>query len=100
MKAIIKVDVPEFQIGQEATVYFRDTMCTKGVCEKEEERKAGEWLKTKSKDWYICSECGLCVRSCLPVHHLHYCHNCGAKMKCTLDCSCCSKQDCKERRST
>ena len=34
MKAIIKVDVPEFQIGQEVTVYFRDTMCTKGMCEK------------------------------------------------------------------
>ena len=32
MKAIITVDVPEHQIGQEVSVYFKDTMCVKGVC--------------------------------------------------------------------
>ena len=32
MKAIIELDVPGFQIGQEVTVYFKDTMQTKGVC--------------------------------------------------------------------
>ena len=34
MKAIITVDVPEHQIGQEVSVYFKDTMCVKSVCEK------------------------------------------------------------------
>lgn len=33
MKAIITVDVPEHQIGQEVSVYFKDSMCIKGVCE-------------------------------------------------------------------
>jgi len=35
MKAIITVDVPEHQIGQEVSAYFKDTMCVKGVCEAE-----------------------------------------------------------------
>ena len=35
MKAIIHLDVPEWQIGQEVTVYFPDTMQKKGTCEQE-----------------------------------------------------------------
>lgn len=30
MKAIIEVDIPEYQIGQEVSIYFKDTMCIKG----------------------------------------------------------------------
>lgn len=33
MKAIIRLDVPDWQIGQEVKVYFPDTMCVKGTCE-------------------------------------------------------------------
>ena len=33
MKAVIKLDVPDFQIGEDVTVYFKDTMMKKGVCE-------------------------------------------------------------------
>ena len=36
MNASIKMNVPEWQIGQEVTVYFRDTMMQKGICEAEE----------------------------------------------------------------
>ena len=32
MKAIIELDVPVFQIGQEVTVFFKDTMQARGVC--------------------------------------------------------------------
>ena len=32
MKAIIELDVPGFQIGQEVTVFFKDTMQERGVC--------------------------------------------------------------------
>lgn len=39
MKAVIEVDVPEYQIGQEVSVYFKDTMCVKSVCKKKEENK-------------------------------------------------------------
>ena len=33
MKAIIKLDVPKFQIGESVTVYFRDSMQQRGICE-------------------------------------------------------------------
>jgi len=59
MKAIIELNVPEFQIGQEVSVYFRDTMCVKGICE--------EYSKIIPKDveleggnsiyYYVCPEC-------------------------------------------
>ena len=42
MKGIIEVDVPGWQIGQEATVYFKDTMQTKGVCRKEQIVRCGD----------------------------------------------------------
>ena len=34
--AYIKVKVPKWQIGQEASVYFKDTMCVKGICKEME----------------------------------------------------------------
>ena len=34
MKAVIRLDVPDWQIGQNVTVYFPDTMVKHGVCEK------------------------------------------------------------------
>jgi hypothetical protein len=30
MKAYIEIDVPEFQIGQTVTIFFKDTMMVKG----------------------------------------------------------------------
>lgn len=35
MKAVIYIDVPEYQIGQPVSVHFKDTMCVKGVCEEQ-----------------------------------------------------------------
>lgn len=32
--AVIKVKVPEWQIGEEVGVYFKDTMYLKSVCER------------------------------------------------------------------
>ena len=37
--AIIKVKVPKWQIGEEVSIYFKDTMCTKGICELENKEK-------------------------------------------------------------
>lgn len=36
MKAIIRLDVPDWQIGKEVKVYFPDTMCVTGICENGE----------------------------------------------------------------
>jgi len=75
MKATIKVDVPEYQIGQEATVYFRDTMCVKGICEKDE-RKKGRWITPSDHSWFICNHCKRTV-----AFEEKYCPECGAKME-------------------
>ena len=35
MNAVIRLDVPDWQIGKEVSVYFPDTMMKKGECEKD-----------------------------------------------------------------
>ena len=37
VRAVIKLEVPEYQIGQPATIYFKDTMQKFGICDKEQE---------------------------------------------------------------
>ena len=37
MRAAIRLDVPDWQIGQPVTVYFKDTMMKHGICEREHE---------------------------------------------------------------
>ena len=32
VRAVIEVDVPEWEIGERATIYFPDTMQTTGIC--------------------------------------------------------------------
>lgn len=76
MKSIIKVDVPEYQIGQEVSIYFKDTMMIKGVVQ---EPKTGRWIDVESLDsalWYVCSECGE-----TDFYRPNYCPDCGAKME-------------------
>ena len=38
MKAVIRLDVPEYQIGKEVSVFFQDTMVKKALCEQVEYR--------------------------------------------------------------
>jgi len=33
MKAVIKLDLPKYQIGEEVNLYFHDSMMTKGIAE-------------------------------------------------------------------
>ena len=40
MKAVIRLDVPEWQIGQDVMVYFPDTMVQHAVCEQEKHIEA------------------------------------------------------------
>ena len=40
MKAVIELDVPEWQIGQDVSVYFPDTMVKHGKCELLKEQDA------------------------------------------------------------
>ena len=47
MKAVIELDVPDWQIEQDVTVYFPDTMMKHGKCEllKEKEAVVKQWTK-------------------------------------------------------
>ena len=57
MKAVIELDVPEWQIGQDVSVYFPDTMLKHGKCEllKEQEAVKPTWSRGKP----FCGACGL-----------------------------------------
>lgn len=46
MKAIVRLDVPEFQTGQEVSVYFKDTMCKRGVIEVDGRPKQHKYKET------------------------------------------------------
>jgi len=91
VQAAIHLEVPEYQIGQEVSVYFRDTMYMKGRCEKQSiviDTKIGHWIKEESiHGWdgrsYQCSVCGRSIHLDKEVEDLAdypYCH-CGAKME-------------------
>lgn len=73
MKAIIKIDVPDFQIGQEVNIHFKDSMVAKGIVEEE---KVGHWIETDNyyQRWK-CSVCGWHTRDAEPT----YCPWCRSK---------------------
>lgn len=78
MKAIIHLDVPDWQLGQEVTVYFPDTMCKHAVCE-EDTTKEGCWIYQNDDTQeaygdYMCSECGMFCE--FPKS---YCPECGSR---------------------
>lgn len=93
MNAVIYLDVPEWQIGQDVSVYFPDTMLKRGKCElpKEQEIKTGKWEPKPPNEeqderpfiWWICSECGQVIyseseRDRKEFHK--YCSRCGSLM--------------------
>ena len=77
MKAIIEVDVPDYQIGQEASIYFKDTMMIKGIVQ---EPKTGHWITTRT--WRHDGEpyCDKCGADALNEKKTRFCPKCGAKM--------------------
>ena len=78
MKAVIELDVPEWQIGQDVSVYFPDTMLKHGRCEllKEREPLEPELEGGGSSWWYVCGECHGAIDE-----HDAYCRHCGRKVK-------------------
>lgn len=84
MKAIIQIDVPDYQIGQEVSIYFKDTMMIKGIVQ---EPKTGHWIEKDGFDgdvYYDCSECGeswITIEGTPWDNAWNYCPNCGARME-------------------
>lgn len=63
MKAVIRLDVPDWQIGQEVYVYFLDTMMMRSVCEEE---------KQENHSQEECENCAMAIESMQIVR----CKNC------------------------
>ena len=62
MKAVIELDVPEWQIGQDVSVYFPDTMVKHGKCELLKEQEAVVLCKDckfSKPDWEEARWCEL-----------------------------------------
>ena len=82
MKAIIRLEVPEHQIGKEVSCYFKDTMSVKGICEKAESSE-GHWIVRVVPGEHpflavrnYCSVCG----DWQTHGAFKHCPNCGARM--------------------
>lgn len=83
MKAAIMLDVPEWQIGQKATVYFPDTMCKEGVCEADQTdalrralsqvQKSVTLLDVFGRDYARVTRCAYCEHA-EPLHGHLYCN--------------------------
>ena len=75
MKAVIKLDVPDFQIGQPVTVYFRDTMQKKGYCEPDREIPIRPDTEGDRSWFFVCGECHGEIGN-----RDSYCKHCGQKV--------------------
>ena len=79
MKAVIELDVPEWQIGQDVSVYFPDTMLKHGKCELLKEQEAVEPIPpTNESDLWKCGNCNHQLFRCT---HQKYCEMCGRSVK-------------------
>jgi hypothetical protein len=73
VNCVIRLDVPDWKIGQNATVYFTDTMRTTGVCELNE---AEAEMEGGGSTWFfVCGECHTAIDS-----KDKYCRECGRKI--------------------
>ena len=77
IKAVIELDVPEWQIGQPVTVYFKDTMCKRGVCEAASDDEVFDKQWNKMHVSWQCTRCFQTVK-----RDDKFCNYCGAKLKC------------------
>lgn len=83
MKAIIELDVPEFQIDQTVTIYFPDSMQKHGKC------IAAETTPVKDgEENYVCAVCREVVGwdefkefGIYDDIRFKYCPGCGRKVK-------------------
>ena len=73
-KAIIRLDVPEWQIGQEASIYFPDSMHKFALCEADNEKVVP--IQDSEYIW-ICGNCGEELYNDGEDLRDYYCSNCG-----------------------
>ena len=88
MNAVIRLDVPDWQIGQPVTVYFKDTMQKTGICEPEPEPAAPVITQASSGLAFNCGYCHAILwvqkdtgtMDWNKAHH-RFCQECGRSVK-------------------
>jgi uncharacterized CHY-type Zn-finger protein len=78
INAVIKLEVPDYQIGQPVTIYFKDTMRKFAICDREQTPvKPG---RTVNNHGFHYDYCGVCDKL-LPVDSEYgkasFCPACG-----------------------
>lgn len=88
MKAIVLLDVPDYQIGQPVSIYFKDTMVKHGICEKAPEPVPPNIKQDCRGIQYVCGVCGAALYSIYDtasaeykIHHGKFCPECGWPVK-------------------
>ena len=76
--AVVKIRVPMWQIGQECSVYFPDSMRVKSKCEKEKIGEVLDYTLATGKETYKCSVCHKPMEKSLIMYP--YCAMCGARL--------------------
>lgn len=77
MKAVIRLDVPDFQIGQQVDVYFKNTMHDKSICESDPTEPVEYDTEGSRYSWFfVCGECHGNID-----FKDSYCRHCGQKVK-------------------
>ena len=71
MQAIMRVDVPDWQIGEKVSVYFPDSMMIHSVCEQVQ--PIGKWIGGT-----ICSTCNY---KKMFLWQYNYCPKCGTRLE-------------------
>lgn len=91
MQAIIKLDVPDWQINQDVTVYFPDTMMKRGKCEASTKDKVyddiqDDWERLKKELKNLKGKPPRC-KTCIYHREDGWCNENGRETKETDYCS-------------
>lgn len=78
MKAVICLEVPEWQIGEEVSVYFPDTMIKRGKCESQEPLPPVIHENSYGWKFYYCPNC---KKEFYQNRKQNYCDKCGQPVK-------------------
>ena len=84
MNAVIYLDVPDWQIGQDVSIFFPDTMVKHCKCELLKEQEAiNPTINEYGEAYCICGEnVGIIPNNKnLPSVRTKYCSECGRRMK-------------------
>ena len=77
LKGVIRLNVPDYQIGEPVTVFFKDTMKMEGYCEPDRELPVAPDTEGDCRNWFfVCGECHADIG-----YKDQYCKHCGQKVK-------------------